>query len=544
MKKKINALIMAALLVAGTFPAIGSGAGEKLSVNYSIPSDNIDIYLTAAADSANVIIADDENANVTTTYFALIKELEKDANGNFSYAAAMPDDAGSGKYFVTVGFNGASLTDSFWYMSESQAAGALDALEGATAENFVSLIGTHHSDLGIDYSAFNTAAAEITNVYMKNKPQGELTKKKFLTAYSYAYLIGSTKGVQSLSAIEEVFKKEAAHIGFDMTAYNALDNTCREDVLRKFQSGAYTSGNPEKVIGEWICLAEVNNTANDSVENFDTLLFTTYNSVLLLDTTGYTSSNSGNIMLEVIGGRPYGDVAALKKAFSDAKIKYPASSGNLDSGDNDGGGFGGGGGGGGPSQVMLPATKEETGKFTDVPSTHWAYNQINTLCDKGIVSGKDANRFFPEDSITRAEFSKIIAQTFFKDARIAEISFSDVQKGAWYYEYVAKLSGLGIILGDEKGCFNPNARITRQDAAVIIGRMCEKKGISLLTYKNSADFADASYISSYAKDAVNKLCGAGIINGMADNTFKPLDNLTRAQGVQLVYVTMQKGQEG
>lgn len=542
MKKRINALIMAVMLIAGMFPAMGSAAGEKLSVNYSIPSDNISISLTADADSANVIITDDENPNITTTYFALIKELEKDAQGNFSYTAVMPDYAGSGKYFVTVGFNGASLTDSFRYMSETQAAGALDALEGATAENFASLIGTHHSDLGIDYSAFNTAAAEITNVYMKNKPQGELTKKKFLNAYSYAYLIGSTKGVQSLSTIEEVFKKEAAHIGFDMTAYNALDNTCREDVLKKFQSGAYTSGNPEKAIGEWICLAEINNTANDSVENFDTLLFTTYNSVLLLDTTGYTSTNSGNIMLEVIGGRPYGDVAALKKAFSDAKIKYPAPGGDSGLGGNGNDDLGGGGGGGGgSSQVKLPSAKEEeTGKFTDVPSAHWAYKQINALSDKGIVQGKDANRFFPEDSITRAEFSKIIAQTFFKDARIAEISFSDVQKGAWYYEYVAKLSGLGIILGDDKGCFNPDAHITRQDAAVIINRMCEKRGISLSPQKDGARFDDASHISDYAVNAINKLYTAGIISGMADNTFMPLANLTRAQGVQLVYVTMQK----
>ena len=71
----------------------------------------------------------EENFVPGTTEFALLRELEKDEDGKFSYGAAMPFSSGSGKYYVTVMTDTNDVfKDSFWYMSDSDAAEELEAL--------------------------------------------------------------------------------------------------------------------------------------------------------------------------------------------------------------------------------------------------------------------------------------------------------------------------------------------------------------------------------------------------------------------------------
>jgi hypothetical protein len=67
----------------------------------------------------------------------------------------------------------------------------------------------------------------------------------------------------------------------------------------------------------------------------------------------------------------------------------------------------------------------------------------------------------------------------------------------------------------------------------MIMRAAKATGISL--DGQGSQFNDGSIISDYAKEAVNTLSGAGVINGFADGTFKPNDPLTRAQTAKIVY---------
>ena len=53
-----------------------------------------------------------------------------------------------------------------------------------------------------------------------------------------------------------------------------------------------------------------------------------------------------------------------------------------------------------------------------------------------------------------------------------------------------------------------------------------------------AEFADDEQVASYAKTAVSKLGGAGIIKGYSDNTFRPEAPATRAEAVQMIYNIM------
>ena len=90
-------------------------------------------------------------------------------------------------------------------------------------------------------------------------------------------------------------------------------------------------------------------------------------------------------------------------------------------------------------------------------------------------------------------------------------------------------------MGD--GSFAPDNPVTRQDAAVMIARLCEKKGIAL---SGKGATADSDKIASYALESVEKLVGAGIISGFEDGSFRPAENLTRAQAAKLICVLLEK----
>ena len=107
--------------------------------------------------------------------------------------------------------------------------------------------------------------------------------------------------------------------------------------------------------------------------------------------------------------------------------------------------------------------------------------------------------------------------------------YSDVKSGDWFAPYVIALSDRGIITGFD-GKFDPDGKITRQDAAVMTYRAVK----AMLTANGtSVTFGDEAKIASYAKEAVNKLASLKVINGYGGN-FDPTNNTTRAQAATII----------
>lgn len=203
-------------------------------------------------------------------------------------------------------------------------------------------------------------------------------------------------------------------------------------------------------------------------------------------------------------------------------------------------GGGGGGGGGGSYSTSHEASKSETKNpepdvdfekpvtFSDVSENHWAFNAVKYLAERNVVSGKEADKFYPESSITRAEYIKIIAVAFGYDFVTTEKFFDDVTENDWYYPYVSAAYKEGIISGDGSK-FRPNDKITRQDAFVILSRALK------LESKSEAEFKDAESISQYAVSHINALYEKGIVKGYSDNSILPLSNISRAESARLIY---------
>jgi hypothetical protein len=106
--------------------------------------------------------------------------------------------------------------------------------------------------------------------------------------------------------------------------------------------------------------------------------------------------------------------------------------------------------------------------FTDVSANAWFNNAISTMADAGIVQGA-GGEFRPNDAVTRAEFAAMIAR-FFRGFEASSGTFTDVE-GIWAADYINLIAHFGWVEGVGDGQFNPNANMSRAEAAAIVNRM-------------------------------------------------------------------------
>jgi len=186
-------------------------------------------------------------------------------------------------------------------------------------------------------------------------------------------------------------------------------------------------------------------------------------------------------------------------------------------GGTDGPGPGGPGGGGGDDNTDIQDNQTPLVDFLDM-SDHSIY--IKGYPDKSVR---------PNNPITRAEvatvFYRLLLETYLDGN--AETKFSDVPQDAWYSLAIATLTNLGILKGYDDGTFKPNNPITRAEFATVAARFDK------LTLVNSIAFNDVPP-SHWAVDSINSAFAKGWINGYTDGTFRPSQNITRAEVTRIV----------
>ena len=223
---------------------------------------------------------------------------------------------------------------------------------------------------------------------------------------------------------------------------------------------------------------------------------------------------------------------------------------------NTSGGNGGGGGGGGTAHnsgsigkgtTTMPITSPETPQthrvFSDVAEDFWARDMIEDLYRKGIVAGKTETEFYPEDSITREEFVKLLVASINVKADGTEIAFNDVKTDDWFYPYVNIAFNAEIIKGISEDMFGTGNPITRQDLAVMTYNAMSVCEINIPNNGSDAKFVDEDDISDYAKEAVSALKNAGILSGDENGTFRPNDGTTRAEAAKIIYTVLTLNQK-
>jgi len=96
----------------------------------------------------------------------------------------------------------------------------------------------------------------------------------------------------------------------------------------------------------------------------------------------------------------------------------------------------------------------------------------------------------------------------------------------WYAQPVAYLASNGILKGYLDGTFRPDANITRAELATMLSRF------ENLRETSASAFPDV--VGHWAEKSVNSAAAKGWVSGYPDGTFKPENNITRAETVAVV----------
>lgn len=199
--------------------------------------------------------------------------------------------------------------------------------------------------------------------------------------------------------------------------------------------------------------------------------------------------------------------------------------------------------------VILITSSVFAKSFSDVPESHWAYESISLMEQKGILSGYPDGNFLPSKYITKTEFAKILVLSLdVSEEDVAtyeytnelykgigrEYKLMDVDNSFWGYEFINlafsflpyKTEGNGIFI-------QPNETINREDVA---------KAIVLALGVNNTEydlnilnrFSDVNQISEDKKSYVAIAVEHGIMQGNANGTFNPKGYLTRAEVSKLM----------
>lgn len=171
--------------------------------------------------------------------------------------------------------------------------------------------------------------------------------------------------------------------------------------------------------------------------------------------------------------------------------------------------------------------------FRDLDGYWWAESAIEDLYERGVIQGKSYYYYYPGDSVTRAEFLKMIllgANIDIEDYEDEDEDYRDVSKTHWYYDYV--LAGIALDVIDDDKYFNPNSSINRAEAVTMLVRLEDELNDVDLDDETTG-FWDvnrwdwfAEYVA-YAEDE-------DVINGYGNGYFGPDNNLNRAEAAVMV----------
>lgn len=455
-------------------------------------------------------------------------------NGLINFNITLPQNLSSDTYFIYLSSEDLSTDSYFVYATDADIMSVLPSVNSAASVSELErVIELNAKKLGVDTYIFSDSSEKNVMseyIYSVRPLIGYSNSEDFNVALESAHAWALIKDGVSVT---EVLKKYGKSIGLNYeTEFLTYPINVQTRLITLIENADYTSKSLPELVKElrvlafvqistsWSSLKEgvlgVDSRGTVYVDNFD--FFDS-------DSTKYSELSDVNAvymeMYRNLAGITTFDSAVdtFKAAVETAYINENSNGVNL------GGGTQSGSGGG----VAISQIPQETTAFNDI-NGHWAEDYINMLYKKGILAGFPDGSFRPDDTVTRAEFVKIICEGF-QIKEKSDITFYDVSSGDWFSQYVNAAATSGLVTGDDLNYFLPFNGITREDACVILYRR-----ISLGSDSDIPElkFSDKAQIAEYAVDAVGFLTQQGIVNGITSKNFVPKGKLTRAEAATLI----------
>ena len=168
--------------------------------------------------------------------------------------------------------------------------------------------------------------------------------------------------------------------------------------------------------------------------------------------------------------------------------------------------------------------------FTDVDTAKWYHLSVDYVLTHKMMNGVSSRAFAPNANLTRGMLVQILYNLEGKPKGTAA-NFSDVQADAWYAKAVGWAASNKVVTGYADGTFRPNAAVTREQAAAILYRYAQSKGIDVSVGENTniLSYVDVQQASEYAIPALQWAVGAGVLNGKNGGCLAPTGTATRAE---------------
>jgi len=191
---------------------------------------------------------------------------------------------------------------------------------------------------------------------------------------------------------------------------------------------------------------------------------------------------------------------------------------------------------------IVPVIQAKT--FADVQN-HENQKAIEELASRGIISGRSADKFDPDATMTRAEFAAIVVNALGLELEKVD-TFTDVDTNKWYAGFVGTAYRYGIVKGTSATTFNPNGTITKQEAATMVVNAAKLCGMdtemTLAEAQNIlSQFPDYVQSSGWARTFLG-FCYDQDILSQDDMALEPKRNVKRCEIAEMLYRMMDRAE--
>ncbi|MBO9599818.1 MAG: S-layer homology domain-containing protein, partial [Cohnella sp.] len=178
--------------------------------------------------------------------------------------------------------------------------------------------------------------------------------------------------------------------------------------------------------------------------------------------------------------------------------------------------------------------------FTDVQQ-HWSRQDVELAAAKGLVEGVGGGKYDPNQAVTRAEFTAMLARAFGRGTVTTSTApYDDVKPGAWYFDVAAIAKELGLLDFATGTSFKPDQALTREEMVSMLAAAINLEKLPMTKEFESLDvYKDISKAYSAYVEDVRLMVKLKIMTGTSADTFSPKGETTRAQAAVVFIKTLQ-----
>ncbi len=187
--------------------------------------------------------------------------------------------------------------------------------------------------------------------------------------------------------------------------------------------------------------------------------------------------------------------------------------------------------------------------FKDVDETaySWCIAEIEEMAEEGIISGYSDGTFKPQNTVTKLEALALVARVLGSRDEVNALLLESAKEiyGEKVEEYdlsfgideVCFLLFKGIIFEDELEDYlgSANEGMKRYEVAILLTKAMGAEAAVKEKVAAVLDYSDTMQIPSNARKYVEYVTAEGLMQGVGDNTFAPVDDVNRAQAALLLY---------